>query len=163
MIFFEESDSPELDPPELLPLRPGAVEDVADAEEASTTWLVVTTLLKVLLPLIEMIVVTTASALLLCGDNVLVESTEAASVELESELTAKDDWVSELNMKDVDWGWSDEIELLVGANDDTPAFVDDSNESDVASDCDALAEGGKEDDVAADGEVPVLKGTLFWR
>ena len=37
MIFFEESDRPELDPPELLPLRPGALEELAEADAASTT------------------------------------------------------------------------------------------------------------------------------
>lgn len=36
MTFLEESDRPE-DPPELLPLRLGAEEDVAAADAASTT------------------------------------------------------------------------------------------------------------------------------
>ena len=86
----------------MLPLRPGAVDDVADAA-ASTTWLVVTTLLNVLLPLIEMIVVTTASVLLLWGKVVIVDSTEKAPEEVGTELKANDDWVSELKIKDVDW------------------------------------------------------------
>ncbi len=103
MIFFVEFDNPELVPPELLPLRPGDVE-VVDAEAASTTWLVVTTLLKVLLPLTEIIVVTTASVLLLCGEVVAVDSTEKTPEDEDVELKANDDWVSELNMKDVDWG-----------------------------------------------------------
>ena len=90
MIFFEEFDSPELVPPELLPLRPGVAEDVVEAEAASTTWLEVTTLLKVLLPLIEIIVVTTASVLLLRGETVSVESTDTAPEE-ETELMANDD------------------------------------------------------------------------
>jgi len=105
MIFFDELDNPELVPPELLPLSPGAVDEVADAEAASTIWLVVTTLLKVLLPLTEMIVVTTAWALLVCEDVVLIDSTdENGPDEVGPELKANEDSVSELNMKDVDWG-----------------------------------------------------------
>lgn len=104
MIFFEELDSPELDPVEVLPLRPGAVDEVADAEAASKTWLEVTTLLNVLLPLTEIIVVTTASVLLLCGEIEIFDSIEESPEEVGTELTKNDDWVSELMMKDVDWG-----------------------------------------------------------
>lgn len=119
MIFLEESDRPELDPPELLPFRPGELVDVAAAEAASTTWLLVTTLLKVLLPLTEMMVVTTAWVTLLCG-AVVVAVTDGAPDALDCEAKAKLDCVSELNMKDVDCAWSDERSVLLAtANDET--------------------------------------------
>ena len=103
MIFFCLGCRPELEPPELLPFRPGALDELAEAEAASITWLVVTTLLKVLLPLTEMIVVTTARVLLLCGAVVVVDPTVDGPPEVaDCELKAKDDCVSELNMKDVD-------------------------------------------------------------
>ena len=66
-------------------------------------------------------------------------------------------------MKDVDWGESDENELLAAANDEVAVSVDANDGFEVASDCDALADGGREDEAAADGKFPVLKGTVFWR
>ena len=57
MIFFEEDDSPELPSSSPLPpFRPGEVV----AEAAATTVLDLTTLLKVLVPLTEIMVVSTS-------------------------------------------------------------------------------------------------------
>ena len=58
MIFLDDEDRPVLPPPPLLPFRPGA-ED-AEADSAATIVLDVDTLLIVLLPFTEMIVVSTS-------------------------------------------------------------------------------------------------------
>ena len=54
MTFFVDDESPELPEPPLLPTSPGTLDDAA---AASTTLLAVETLLYVLLPLTEMMVV----------------------------------------------------------------------------------------------------------
>ena len=165
-MFFWYGCRPELAPPELLPLRLGGLDELEEAEAASTTWLVVTTLLKVLLPLTEMIVVTTAWVLLLCGAVVVVDSAVDGAPEVaDCELKANEDCVSELNMKDVDCAWSNEALLLVAPNDDAVVCADADEGFDAAADCEALAEGeGDADaDAVADAEAPVLKGTAFCR
>lgn len=97
MMLFECDDRPELPPPELLPLRPAAPEAEAVADSAAMTLLVVWTLLKVLLPLTEITVVTTACVTLpVFFDEVVPESLdfeEASNVvdDLDSaELTGED-------------------------------------------------------------------------
>lgn len=52
------AERPELPDPLLLPLIPGLPEDVADAKAAATTSSVVEVMLRVTLPLVEIIVVT---------------------------------------------------------------------------------------------------------
>ena len=53
--------------------------------------------------------------------------------------------------------------MLSAPKNEAAVSVDADDRSDVASGCEALAEGEREDDAAADGEAPVLKGTLTWR
>ena len=165
MILFVESDRLELDPPELLPLRPGVLDDVAAAEAASTTWLVVTILLKVLLPLTEMMVVTTAWVTLLCGAVVVVAPPFDDAPDVAGcELKAKDDCVSVLNMKDVDCAWFDENATLLGAaNDKAVVWADAAKGLDTTPVCEALPKDEGEADAIAEVEAPVLKGTLFCR
>lgn len=62
MIFLEFEESPGLPPPPFSPLRPGV--EVEDADAAATTLLVVPTLLIVLPPLTETIVVNTCWVML---------------------------------------------------------------------------------------------------
>ena len=82
MILFEEDDRPELPPPPLLPLRLAAPDDVAVADAAATTLLLVLILLKVLLPLTEITVVTTASVTLpVFVDDAMVEVVEVIECE----------------------------------------------------------------------------------
>ena len=162
MIFFWEGCRPELFPPELLPFRPGVLDGLAEAEAASTTWLVVTTLLKVLLPLIEIIVVTTAWVLLLWGAVVVDSIVDGAPEVADCELKVNDDCVSELKMKDVDCASPNEVLLPAAANDDVVVCTDADEGLDAAADCVSLAEGEEEAvaDADADAEGPVLRGTF---
>lgn len=53
--------------------------------------------------------------------------------------------------------------MLAAPKNEAAVSVDASDGSEVAPDCEALAEGERDDDAAADGAAPVLKGTLTWR
>ena len=80
------------------------------------------------------------------------------------ESNAKDDCVSELTMNKVDCAWSDEnAKLLKAAVDESLSWADADEGPESTVDWAALSEVEAEADAAADGEAPVLRGTLFCR
>ena len=95
MIFLDEDESPELPPSPLLsPFRPGA----SVAEAAATTVLDVATLLKVLLPLTETIVVSTCWVTL----PVKLEGEERVDVDRGTEVERKTELDASLEPTDED-------------------------------------------------------------
>ena len=156
MIFFDDVDRPELSPPSLLPFKPGA--ELAVADSAAITRFEVETVLIVLLPLIEMIVVNTLCVVLpvkreLVADVALGPAVVGASLDVgvrETEVESMVGWST------CDATVSSEVEISVVVP--VVSITVDGGDVDVA----ILGEGDAEKGVVADlvvGLAPVPGGT----
>lgn len=157
---FLFDERPELPDPPLLALSPGAPEDVAEAKAAAITWLDVEVMLRVTLPLVVTIVVTTFCVTLPVGvmlEGVVWEDPSFDVEDFDCSESLDCGWVVEVVELVVAAPWSEVIavsedvlvvESVVWVSTDWEADIDEG-----------LAEGLGE----ADGERVVVDVLLSWR